>query len=190
MDDDQPLIYFARTTYPVSEGAGAVIVEVQLSKPWPQEVVFSYSAFGGTATPGGSGDYLASSGRLSIAPNTTNQIFFVNLVDNQLIEPAETVHLTLSGVTGATPGPRMEADILILDDDGPPVFLAPTLGTNGEFRITLSGAPGQTFRLHVSTNLADWSVLATLTNNASGSLEYSVPVTSGPARRFYKTSLP
>lgn len=189
VDDDQPLIYFAKASYPVSEGAGAVIVEVQLSKPWSQEVVFSYSAFGGTATPGGSGDYLASSGRLSLSANTTNQFFFVNLIDNQVIESAETVHLTLSGVTGASPGPRMEADVLIHDDDGPPVFVAPMLTTNGQFQVAFSGAPGQLFRLHVSTNLPNWAVLTTLTNNALGFLQYSIPVSSGP-QKFYKTSVP
>ena len=145
---------------------------------------------GGTATPGGSGDYLASSGRLSISPNTTNQFFFVNLVDNAVFEPAETVHLTLSGVTGASSGPRMEADVAILDDDGPPQFVAPRLTTNGDFRVTFIGAPGQTFRLHVSTNLPNWSVSTTLTNNASGLMEYTVPVSPGPPQRFYKTSVP
>jgi PKD repeat protein len=70
LDDDLPLLYFSKSSYPVFESAGAVMIEVQLSKPFPQEVAFNYTVFGGTATPGVSGDYLASNGRLGIAPNT------------------------------------------------------------------------------------------------------------------------
>ena len=71
-------------------------------------------------------------------------------------------------------------DVLVLrnGDDVPQVF-GPVLVM-----------PGQTFRLHVSTNLSAWAVLATLTNNATGNLSYTVPIAPEPTQRFYRTSLP
>jgi PKD repeat protein len=188
LDDDNPIVFFSRSTYPVSEGSGVAVVQVWLSKPFGLEVGVEYTAFGGTATPGFPGDYFAASGRLVFPPTTTNQTFFVNLVNDGDAEPAETVELRLSNVVNASPG-TIEAEILIYDDDGPPHLLSSRLNPAREFQTTIIGKAGQKFSIEVSTNLPNWSVLATRTNT-TGILEFTDPGAVNFPHRFYRISVP
>ena len=188
LDDDAPSVGFSRKIYPVFERDGFVMLNIQLSKPVVQQVEFDYLVFGGTATPGPAGDYLPESGHRSFAPGSTNVIVFVTLVDNDLPEPDETAHLSLSNITHADPGPNAEADILIHDDDGPPALHSPRW-SNGLFQMTAQGKPGQVFRVQTSSNLTSWGTAFLLTNE-TGTLEFADPNSPGVPRRFYRTNLP
>ena len=118
----------------------------------------------------------------------TNLRFFVNLIDDATAERDETVHLRLSNLQNASPGPRMEADLLIRDDDGPPILASAKLGTNNHFNLTFTGKIGQPFRVDASTNLPAWFLIARLTNT-TGTLEYTDPTPAIGPRRFYRTAL-
>jgi hypothetical protein len=164
------------------------VVQVWLSKPFGLEVAVDYTAFGGTASPGFPGDYFATSGRLVFPPNTTNQTFFVNLVNDGDAEPVETVELHLSNVVNASPG-IIEAEIQIHDDDGPPHLLSSRLNAARQFEATIIGRVGQKFSIEVSTNLPNWSVLATRTNT-TGILEFTDPGAVNFPHRFYRITVP
>jgi hypothetical protein len=148
---------------------------------------------GGTAIPGFGNDYLAVSGDLEFATDplseeATNQFFYVNLVNDAIAEPSKTIHLRLSNFREASPGSPIDADIILVDDDGPPPLTQPTLAANGEFQVTLAGKPGQRFDIECSSNLVDWVRLVTLTNT-TGVLEYTQPVSPDISGRFYRTKL-
>jgi hypothetical protein len=189
LDDDAPRIGFSQKTYSVFENTGFLEVNVWLSKPVAQQVEFDYLVFGGTATPGPSGDYIPDSNHRSFSPGTTNIVFFVNLVDDAVPEPDETIHLSLSNLLHADPGPNAEADIVVHDDDGPPALHSPRWGTNGLFQMTAQGKTGQVFTVQISSNLTIWAPAFSLTNG-TGSLDFSDPGSLYAPRRFYRTSLP
>jgi hypothetical protein len=60
--------------------------------------------------------------------------------------------------------------------------------TNGGWTLSATGAPGPGYAIEVSTNLVNWSPLATLTND-TGLLRYFLPSTNVPYR-FYRVSAP
>jgi hypothetical protein len=56
--------------------------------------------------------------------------------------------------------------------------------------LTLIGVPSRTYEIQSSTNLADWSVLATLVNtNINGALPFLDPGASNIPVRFYRSRL-
>ena len=192
LDDDAPSVSFTAAQLPVFEDEGVAVVHVVLSKPFYQVVEVDYSAFGGSAVPGVLGDYLPTNGRLSFPSNTTDRFFFVNLVNDATAEPDKTIRLTLSGISGALPGPHVEADLLLYDDDGAPRLLSPNLATNGTFRATARCRTNQVFWLDYSpklTNGAVWNAVEKFTN-VTGLLEVTDPGSTNSASRFYRTRLP
>jgi hypothetical protein len=57
----------------------------------------------------------------------------------------------------------------------------------GQFQLLVTGSPAQQYLIETSTNLADWSALATVTNT-TGSVIFSDPSPSGPVR-FYRAKV-
>ena len=72
---------------------------------------------GGSATAGS--DYLPLASTVVIAANQASATVTVTPIDDTLIEPAETVVLTLSNGTGYTVGASSSATVTIADDDAP-----------------------------------------------------------------------
>jgi hypothetical protein len=194
IDDDNPVAYFSASSYTVTENAGLAEVRVFLSKPFSRPARVRYSTTtGGTAIPGFGNDYLAVSDDIEFSTDptseeSTNQFLYVNLVNDGTPEPIKTIRLRLSNFRDASPGPRIEADIVLIDDDAPPQLTLPTLATNHQFQVTLRGKPGQRFAIEHSPDLVNWTELTTLIN-PTGTLEYSLPVSASPPRGFLRTRL-
>lgn len=185
LDDDAPRVSLGAPLYPVLESDGFVQVQVRLSKPVADPVEFDYLVLGGSASPS---DYLAASGHRVFSPGTTGLVLIVNITDDVLTEPDETVHVALSNFLRAEPGPYVEADVVIWDDDRGPRLLEPRRDIGGAFLATARGRAGQRFTLEVSSDLAAWFPLVTLTN-ATGTLPVSDPGAVGRPARFYRTSV-
>jgi hypothetical protein len=162
-------------------------VDVILSKPFGQDVRVNYAVLGGTATPGA--DYLALNGTLFFLPGETNATLFVTLINDGAPEEDETVHVRLTSAAGASLGNRAEADVLVLDDDRAPRFVAPLLSDDQHFHAALRGAPGQKFRVEYSLDLNQWFPLFNATNT-TGQMEFVDPSPAAPASRYYRTTLP
>ncbi|MGA4645536.1 M36 family metallopeptidase [Limisphaera sp. 4302-co] len=59
----------------------------------------------------------------------------------------------------------------------------------GLFRVTLTGQPGQTYRLQVSEDLRTWTDLQSQTVPASGEVKFTDPDAAGRTQRYYRAVL-
>jgi PKD repeat protein len=188
VDDDNPVLNFSRSVYEAWESQSIVEVSVILSKPVGQDVRLNYVVSGGTATAGV--DYLALSGPLQIFAGETNALLLVTLLNDDKPEADETVHVRITGASGASLGSRAEADVLVLDDDGPPRLLNAGIDASGRFQATLRGPVGQAFGVEQSEDLLLWALLGRYTNTA-GFFEFTDPqAVNGKAARFYRSVAP
>jgi hypothetical protein len=187
LDDDRPVVFLSSDVYEAFENSLAS-VSVWLSKPFSEEVRVNYSVAGGTASPGS--DYIALNGTLSIFAGSTNAEVLVNLINDNVAEDDESVHVRLVSASGASLGPRTEADVHVLDDDRAPRLVDAGLAPTGHFRATAYGPPGQKFHVQSATSLGQWTPLLTLTNVA-GRTTFTDPTAPVPSvNRFYRTTLP
>ena len=115
LDDDLPTVYFSQSSYSVNENAGSATITVNLSAASTQQVMVNYATSNGTATAGS--DYTATSDKLTFAPGQTSQSFTVPIIDNNIVEPNETVILTLNNPVNAVLGTPNQATLTIIDDD-------------------------------------------------------------------------
>ena len=124
IQDDEVVLQFSATSFVVSEDGGKATITVQRSGPPVGTVTVQYATSNGsaTATPPGA-DYVTASGTLTFGPTVTQQTFTVTILNDFVIEPDETVTLTLSNLvavgTAGTPilGPRHPATLTITNDD-------------------------------------------------------------------------
>ena len=138
-------LQFSSTSYTGTEGATATIT-VSRSAGSSGSVSVDYATSNGTATAGTCGtagsDYQPASGTLTFAEGVVSQTFTVSLCADQVIDPAETVALTLTNPTGgATIGANNPATLTITDN--PP-------GTLQFSAASYSGNEGTTAAITVS----------------------------------------
>ena len=133
----------------VSERAGAVEFEVELSAPIGLEVTVDYATVDGTAQA--PADYAAASGTLTFpADSEDSRTIRVALADDREDEADEMFLVRLSGAVNATPagvGPTAEATGTIVDDDVAVSFgqasYAVAEGESVAVTVKLSEAPGR-----------------------------------------------
>jgi len=121
LDDDEATVAIIR----VNDGAEADPpvhgrFRVTQTKPGSADTVVSYTV-GGTATPGLVNDYLPLSGTVTIAAGQTSADIVVAVLNDTLIEPAETVIVALDRITSGVSGITIdqgnsEATLAIADD--------------------------------------------------------------------------
>jgi hypothetical protein len=59
----------------------------------------------------------------------------------------------------------------------------------GQVHLTVSGPPGDVYRVLWSTNLHDWQAIASVTN-LGGIMPFTDPGAAGYSRRFYRLVMP
>ena len=97
-----PTVNFSSPEYSVGEWESSATVTVTLDATSAQTVTVAHSAVEATATTGS--DFIAASGTLTFTPGITVQTFTVTVLDDTLLEPSETISLTLAQPTNATLG--------------------------------------------------------------------------------------
>ncbi|MGD8490610.1 MAG: Calx-beta domain-containing protein, partial [Anaerolineae bacterium] len=119
-DDSPPIIAFQAADYAVGEGeaGGSAAITVTLSGATALTATIGYETQDGTAGPA---DYAAISGTLTFTPGISRRTFQVDMADDLLDEPDETVLLALHGASNANLG-QHEATLTIHDDDAPPLI--------------------------------------------------------------------
>ena len=120
---DQPSLGFSQDAYSVDESAGTATLTVTLDSAFALPVTVEYATADQSAQA--PGDYAADSGTLTFAPGTTTQTIEIEIADDTLDEPDETLQVTLSNPTNAALQGTNPAVLTILDDDEAPVYAPP-----------------------------------------------------------------
>ncbi|HEX8151439.1 MAG TPA: Calx-beta domain-containing protein [Pyrinomonadaceae bacterium] len=156
-DDAPPTFQFAHSFYDRYESGDTDIIKITVTRDGgtnPASV--SYATSNGTAT---AADYTPASGTLDFAANEVVKTFDINVKNDTLDEPDETVNLTLSAGSGAALGSPNTATLIIKDDDDPPtVSIGDASLTEGgvgtqilSFNVTLSGVSGKAVSVDYAT---------------------------------------
>jgi len=132
-DNDSPgTLQLTAAALPTSETAGVRVVTVTRANGSAGAVTVNYATsdgplVGGAVAPG---DYTATNGTLSWASgDAASKSFNVAIVDDSVVDPAETFSVALSGPSGgATLGSPAAATITIADNDSPGLLAFETTG--------------------------------------------------------------
>src|SRR5262249_47194063 len=111
---------FSAPAFGVAENGGVATITVTRAGGRGGLIGASYATGGGTATPGS--DYLAASGSIAFPDDDDNpRTFTVPILDDVVVDPGETVVLSLSGggPSGAVIGSPGSAVLTIADDEIP-----------------------------------------------------------------------
>ncbi|MCU0981969.1 MAG: choice-of-anchor D domain-containing protein, partial [Pirellulaceae bacterium] len=136
----QGALQFSAAAYRASERDGQVTVTVTRIGGTEGEVQVGYATSDGTADS--AADYNAAEGKLTFGQGVAEQEFSITLLNDDLLEGDETVHLTLSNPTGGAVLGTTSTAILTIADDEVTVGPGTYLDSDGDsFTITLSG-PG------------------------------------------------
>ncbi|MBF0491760.1 MAG: hypothetical protein HQM15_03170 [Deltaproteobacteria bacterium] len=105
-----------------NSGTTALNFTLSLSVASGVNTTVNYATADGTATAGS--DYMPTSGTLTFAPGETSKTIQVSVNGDRLLEPDETLTMTLSGATNATISTSSGTGT-ILNDDHAPVLTNP-----------------------------------------------------------------
>ena len=108
-----PSVKFVAATSTASEAIGTTNVAVSLSAPTSKTVTVNYSTTG-TAT---AADFTLPSNSITFLPGETTKNIAINIVDDKLIDPKETILLTLAVPLNATLGPTKLHTLTVQDND-------------------------------------------------------------------------
>jgi uncharacterized delta-60 repeat protein len=126
IEDDESAVAFGAAEYAVEEDGGGATIAVVRTGNAASAFTVHYSTGDGTATAGA--DYTAQSSMLEFAAGETTKTFTVPMLNDDQIEPRETVLLALADPTGGVSlGSQATATLTISDDDSRPVFYHLTL---------------------------------------------------------------
>jgi hypothetical protein len=186
---DEMEFQFAPAVYTVTEGGRATVTVVRTG-PVTRPATVDWTTSDGSAVTGQ--DYLAGAGMLSFAAGVRSRTFTVTTVSDSVVEPDETVLLTLRNPGGgAVLGEQVTAALTIRDNDaGGRLGFAPASHRVPESRGTLevpvarSGgvASDVTVRYRVTGGTAagggvDYALTAGTLTFAAGQTRAVIPVT-------------
>lgn len=115
VNDDLPVATIANAQ--VIEGTGSnstLAFTVSLSAPAPAPVSVNFATANGSATA--PGDFTAASGTVTFAVGQQTRPVNVTVIGDNLVEPDETLQITLSAPTGATLGTATATGTIVNDD--------------------------------------------------------------------------
>ena len=130
---------------------------------------------------------------------TLHQMFSPDLTDGGRISGSATASLIVSNTLTNDSGSQFScvvsnANGSVISSDAPLTVLSPLttfftepMFTNGQFQVTLNGAPMSNYVVYVSADLVTWKTLITVTT-PSGSTNL-LDASPGLQRRFYRAKL-
>ena len=173
INDDAATVSIAATANGNEAGPTSGIFTLTQTKPSSVDTVLSYTV-GGSATAGS--DYTALSGTVTIPAGATTATISVPVIDDSLVEPSETVSVTLTGIVTESPGVTLDPVIAnrtallnIVDNDTATVSVAPANNgneagpTSGQFTVT-----------QTKTSSVDTVISYTVGGSATAGSDYTV----------------
>ena len=186
-------LQFSQSVYGVNEGGGTVTLTVtkEGTASLPVTVHFATSdGFSATAP----GDYTATSGDLTFAPNETSMQITVPIVDDAVYESNETFYVILSNPSGAAVRDPSTAQVSIQENDPPPTvqFSSPTYQVNegaGTATLTITKAGATEVPVIVYYKTRDGTATAQSDYTATGD-DLTASVTFEPADTSFDIHIP
>ena len=117
-NDGLPTVTFALASFSATELVTQAIIEVRLSAPSELTVMVDFEVTGGTSTGGGI-DYTLTAGTLTFVPGDLSESITINVLDDALVEPDESVVVELLNPINATLGGLVTHTYIIRDNDFP-----------------------------------------------------------------------
>lgn len=170
------------------ESITPVNVQVTLNYPHTSDVTVSYAATGGTATAGS--DYTIIPGPVTIPAGSLTATFTINIINDALVEPSETVITGLSNPSpGISIGTQNSHTYTILNDDTVYAAFSSATASGAEgnaaasvssLQIVVSGGiittPGSIIVMvsNGTASSADWSQTSNMITIPAG--DYTTPV--------------
>ena len=131
-----PDISFNMTTSSELEATGSANITVDLSVAVPITVTVDYAVTGGTAT---AADYVLADGTLTFDPNVSSADILVTILDELMLEPDETVEITLSNPSPlSTLGANVVHTFTITNDDSASVTIEDVTGNEDDGDLTFT----------------------------------------------------
>jgi len=113
----QPVVEFSAVSSSIFESTSPATLTVGLNYALSQSATVNYAVTGGTATGGGT-DFTLASGTLTFPQNTTSNTINITIANDLLVEPDETIIVTLSSPSaGVNLGTNTVHTVTINDDD-------------------------------------------------------------------------
>ena len=157
---------------------------ISLSAPSGKVVDVSYSTIDNTTE---AGDYTATNGQVSFAPNEQTKTINIGIIDDAIDEDNETLQVQLFGAQNASIADAI-GEITITDNDAEPTVSISDVSTLSEaslpvpLQITLSSASEKTIRIDYATqstgsaSAADYQSVDSFVSFAPGDLSKTVTV--------------
>jgi VCBS repeat-containing protein len=143
-----PKINFRASTSSFSENAGTVTVEVYLDQASTLAVSVPYTLGSGTAT--NTVDFTSTTGNLIFNAGETSKMITVNLIEDNTIEPDETVVFDLGAPVNASLGTIYQHTLTILNDDAA-ICISPDAAVRNEGNPGSVSSTAYTFKVSRST---------------------------------------
>ena len=118
VDAEPSTLALSDSQFEVNEGDGSVTVLVRRTGNLQETVSVDFETFAETATEGS--DYIETGGTLEFTPGETSQEIVIPILEDEAVEEAETISLTVDNVGGnGTLGAPRTAEITIIDNETP-----------------------------------------------------------------------
>ena len=168
----------------ITEANANSTLTISLSAPSGKVVDVSYSTIDNTTE---AGDYTATNGQVSFAPNEQTKTINIGILDDAIDEDNETLQLQLFGAQNASIADAI-GEITITDNDAEPTVSIADVSTNSEaslpvsLQITLSSASEKTVRVDYATqstgsaSSADYQSVDSFVSFAPGDTNKTVTV--------------
>ena len=117
--NDDPVPSMSINDVSITEGNSGyknLTFTVTLSNPSYRTVSVNFATANGTATSGGTADYVATNGTLSFTSGVITQTISVQIIGDIIIEPNETFFVNLSGASNGTIADGQGIGTIINDD--------------------------------------------------------------------------
>jgi parallel beta-helix repeat protein len=155
---------FSASSYSAAENAGTVTITVTRTANTNVAASVNYATTNGTANSGS--DYTTAAGTLNFAAGDTSKTFTISILNDNVIEPDETVSLALSAPTaGATLGTPSTSTLTITNDD---------VAVPGAFSFSASS-----YNVNENQGSVTITVVRTANTNVAASVSYAT--TNGSA---------
>jgi len=91
--------------------------------------------------------------------------------------------VTITNLAGAVTSPAASLTVSVI-----PVISSIQMLADGQAQFTIAGTVGDRYAIECSSNLLQWAVLGTLTNNV-GTVQFTDPAATGLSLRIYRARL-